>query len=150
MIIVQSDSFDTGAEIARMTAGRTDLGAVVSFTGLVRDFNDDAPVTTLTLEHYPGMTERELEKIEAAARERWALQDCRIIHRFGAMAPGEPIVLVLTASAHRQDAFEAAAFLMDWLKTKAPFWKLESGKDGRHGWVAERQSDVSAARKWEK
>ncbi|GLQ06243.1 molybdopterin synthase catalytic subunit MoaE [Sneathiella chinensis] len=149
MVIVQREKFDTGAEFNRLTEGRTDIGAVVTFTGLVRDFNDGSNVTSLTLEHYPGMTEKELEKIEAAARERWALTECLIIHRFGKMDLGEPIVLVITASAHRGDAFAAAEFLMDWLKTKAPFWKLEANSEGENDWVKERESDHDAAKRWQ-
>ncbi|MCF8467508.1 MAG: molybdenum cofactor biosynthesis protein MoaE [Sneathiella sp.] len=148
MIRVEREIFDIGAEIEALTAGRTDIGAVVSFTGLVRDFNDGSPVTGLTLEHYPGMTERELEKIENEARNRWNLQVSLIIHRYGDMALGEPIVLVVTASPHRQDAFDAALFLMDWLKTKAPFWKQETSTEGETTWVKERQSDFNAAHRW--
>ncbi len=149
MVIVQSEIFDTGEEISKVTKGRTDIGAVVSFTGLVRDFNDGSDVTSLTLEHYPGMTEKELQKIEATAREKWDLQDCVVIHRFGKMELAEPIVLVVTASKHRQDAFEAAAYLMDWLKTKAPFWKLEENAAGNSDWVKERKSDLAAAKRWD-
>lgn len=149
MVIVQSEKFNTGAEIDRITAKRTDIGAVVSFTGLVRDFNDGASVQSLTLEHYPGMTERELEKIEASARAKWDLKDCLIIHRFGKMELSEPIVLVVTASKHRQDAFEAASYLMDWLKTKAPFWKLEADNEGNSDWVKERASDQEALKRWQ-
>lgn len=148
MIRVQAEKFDTGQEIDQLTSGRTDIGAVVSFTGLVRDFNDGSDVTSLTLEHYPGMTERELEKIEKKANSRWDLQACLIVHRFGTMALGEPIVLVITASAHRKQAFEAASFLMDWLKTKAPFWKQEENSSGASDWVKERQSDLEAAKRW--
>lgn len=149
MIIVQQEIFDTGAEIQKISASSHNIGAVVSFTGLVRDFNDGSNISSLTLEHYPGMTEKELEKIEAEARERWDLNACLIIHRFGLMALGEPIVLVVTASAHRKDAFEAASFLMDWLKTKAPFWKLEETSDGDRDWVKERGTDLDAAQRWE-
>lgn len=148
MIRVQRDIFDIGKEIESLTKGRTDIGAVVSFTGLVRDFNDGSEVTGLSLEHYPGMTERELEKIEEEARTRWNLQESLIIHRYGDMALGEPIVLVVTASPHRQDAFEAAHFLMDWLKTKAPFWKQEMNARGESSWVKERTSDLEAAKRW--
>jgi molybdopterin synthase catalytic subunit len=148
MIRVQPELFDTGQEIKRLTTDRTDIGAVVSFTGLVRDFNDCSDVTSLTLEHYPGMTERELEKIEKEANSRWDLQASLIVHRFGTMALGEPIVLVVTASAHREQAFEAASFLMDWLKTKAPFWKQEENSSGTLDWVKERQSDIKAAKRW--
>lgn len=150
MIIVQQEIFDTGAEIQKISSSSHNIGAVVSFTGLVRDFNDGSNVSSLTLEHYPGMTEKELTKIEAEARDRWDLNACLIIHRFGQMALGEPIVLVVTASAHRQDAFEAASFLMDWLKTKAPFWKLEETSDGDTDWVKERDTDLDAASRWDK
>ncbi len=134
---VQTEDFDINAEIAALTKGRSDIGAVVTFSGLVRD-------VTLTLEHYAGMTERELGKIEAEAQTRWALQACVIIHRIGALKPGDNIVLVITASAHRQDAFEAAEFLMDYLKTRAPFWKRE-GED----WVEAKASDDKAAARWQ-
>ena len=150
MIRIQQEAFDAGAEIAEISKGRTDIGAIVSFTGLVRDFNDGRNITGLVLEHYPGMTERELAKIEAEAHQRWQLQASRIIHRYGNLALGEPIVLVITASPHRQDAFDAANFLMDWLKTKAPFWKSEMTADGRTVWVEERTSDIDAARRWQK
>ncbi len=149
MIRVQQEIFDTGAEIQRLTEGRTDIGAVVSFTGLVRDFNDGSAIQSLTLEHYPGMTEKELETIESQARDKWDLQDCLVVHRYGKMELAEPIVLVVTASAHRQDAFNAAQFLMDWLKTKAPFWKLEADQSGTSDWVKERKSDLDAAQRWE-
>ncbi|MEX1034905.1 MAG: molybdenum cofactor biosynthesis protein MoaE [Sneathiella sp.] len=148
MIRVQRDIFDVGAEMTALTEGRTDIGAVVSFTGLVRDINDGSSVTGLSLEHYPGMTERELARIEEEAKSRWDLQASLIIHRYGDLALGEPIVLVITASPHRQDAFEAANFLMDWLKTKAPFWKNERDKDGNASWVEERQTDIDAAKRW--
>ena len=148
MIIVQPEVFDTGAEIRKLTKDRPDIGAVVSFTGLVRDFNDGKGVQSLTLEHYPGMTEKQLAKIEEEANQRWDLQGSLIIHRYGRMEVSEPIVLVITASAHRGDAFAAAEFLMDWLKTQAPFWKLEENPEGQSGWVSERQSDLDAAQKW--
>lgn len=148
MIRVQREIFDTGRELTQLTEGRTDIGAAVTFTGLVRDFNEGSEVTSLTLEHYPGMTEKELEKIENQALERWDLQASLIIHRFGKMELGEPIVLVITASEHRQNAFEAAQFLMDWLKTKAPFWKLEADDQGKSDWVSERASDHNAAARW--
>jgi len=148
MIRVQSEAFDIGSEIKALTGGRVDIGAIVTFAGLVRDFNDGSKVTGLSLEHYPGMTERELEKIEIEARARWDLQECLIIHRYGDMGLGEPIVMVATASPHRQDAFEAAHFLMDWLKTKAPFWKQEQNSEGEKSWVKERQSDLDAAKRW--
>ena len=140
-IRVSPDPFDAGAEQAALTAGRTDIGAVVAFTGLVRA---DDGLEALTLEHYPAMTLRQLEGIAAEAAARWPLLAGTIIHRHGRLLPGEPIVLVLTASAHRAAAFEAAAFLMDWLKTRAPFWKHD-GSD----WVAARASDDEAAARWQ-
>lgn len=148
MVRVQAAPFDPGQELARFAAGRTDIGAVASFTGLVRDHHDGEPVLAMTLEHYPGMTERELEGIEAEARRRWPLDDCLVVHRYGRMLPGEPIVLVVTASGHRAAALEACAFLMDWLKTKAPFWKLEETPSGER-WVDARESDDTAAARWQ-
>ena len=144
---VQENDFDVGAELKALTAGRTDIGAVVTFTGLVRDLNDGSGVSAMTLEHYPGMTEKELERIEAEARDRWPLNDALIVHRVGRMEPGEQIVLVIAASAHRQAAFDAASFLMDFLKTRAPFWKLEEGEAGGQ-WVDARETDDAAADKW--
>lgn len=149
MIRVQQQDFDIGAEIERVRAGRTDIGAIVSFTGTVRDTAQGAPISEMTLEHYPGMTEKELERIEAQANERWPLQASLIIHRYGPMKPGENIVLVVTASPHRQAAFEAAQFLMDYLKTSAPFWKKEDGGDGGE-WVDARDSDDAALKRWER
>lgn len=148
MIRVQTEDFDIGAEVRRLTAGRTDLGAIVTFTGTVRDTAKGKPITSMTLEHYPGMTELELERIEAEAQARWPLDASLIIHRVGPMAPGENIVLVVTASAHRHAAFEAAEFLMDYLKTQAPFWKSETGADGRAHWVDARESDDAALARW--
>ncbi len=149
MIKVQQQDFDLAAEIAALTKGKTDIGGVVSFTGLVRDVSGGASVATMTLEHYPGMTEKQLATIEAEACSRWPLSASLIIHRYGRLMPGEQIMAVVTASAHRQAAFEAAEFLVDWLKTKAPFWKLESdGSD--ESWVAARDSDDAAAERWEK
>lgn len=145
MIRVQEEDFDVGAEFARLTDGRTDVGGVASFVGIVRDAA--GAVNAMTLEHYPGMTERELEKIEAEARRRWPLQDILIVHRYGRLEPGERIVLVLTASEHRNAALESCQFLIDWLKTKAPFWKLEEGESGGT-WVEARQSDDDAAERW--
>ena len=144
---VQENDFDVGAELKALTEGRTDIGAVVTFTGLVRDLNEGSGVSAMTLEHYPGMTEKELERIEVEARDRWPLNDALIVHRYGRMEPGEQIVLVIAASAHRQAAFEAASFLMDFLKTRAPFWKLEEGEDGGQ-WVDAREADTAAADKW--
>ncbi len=147
MIKVQQQDFDLAAEITALTRGKTDIGGVVSFTGLVRDVSDGARVATMTLEHYPGMTEKQLAAIEAEANARWPLSASLIIHRYGRLMPGEQIMAVVTASAHRQAAFEAAEFLVDWLKTKAPFWKLESdGTD--ETWVAARDSDDTAAERW--
>jgi molybdopterin synthase catalytic subunit len=150
MIKVQREDFDVGAELAALTAGRRDIGGVASFTGIVREFAGDAAdsrIGAMTLEHYPGMTERKLGEIEAEARRRWPLQASLIIHRFGRLEPGERIVLVATASAHRQAALESCAFLIDWLKTRAPFWKLEETTAGDH-WVEARDSDDDAAKRW--
>lgn len=149
MIRVQREDFDMGAEVAALTAGKTHIGGVVSFAGLVRDFAGDSAVGSITLEHYPGMTERELEKIEAEANSRWDLDASLIVHRHGTLAPGDRIVLVITASAHRHDAFEANQFLVDWLKTRAPFWKREAGPQGE-AWVEARGSDDDAAARWSK
>lgn len=148
MIRVQSAPFDAGAEQQALLEGRTDVGAVVSFTGLVRDFNEQPEVTALTLEHYPGMTEAALQEIVTEARSRWPLQEVRVIHRVGRMTPGDPIVLVVAASAHRRAAFEACEFIMDYLKTRAPFWKKEHSASGDY-WVAERESDQRDASRWE-
>lgn len=152
MVRVQGGDFDLSTEVKKMTDGRTDIGAVVSFTGLVRDFhtpnkNAEPDQGQMTLEHYPGMTEKQLEQIEAEAHKRWPLSDSLIIHRYGTLTPGDQIVMVLTASPHRQAAFEAAMFLMDWLKTKAPFWKKETGPQGTN-WVAAKSADDDAADKW--
>ncbi|WP_404381362.1 molybdenum cofactor biosynthesis protein MoaE [Caenispirillum salinarum] len=147
---VQREDFDVGAEMAAFCAGDTSVGAVASFVGLVRadkTAEGEGAVSAMTLEHYPGMTERQLEAIEAEAKTRWPLHDVLVIHRHGRMEPGERIVLVLTASSHRQAAFDACAFLMDWLKTKAPFWKLEETPDGGR-WVDARESDDAAAARW--
>ena len=148
MIRVQTEDFDLGAEVRALTGGRTDLGAIVTFTGTVRDTAKGKPISSMTLEHYPGMTERELERIEREAMSRWPLAASLIVHRVGPLAPGDNIVLVMTASAHRQAAFEAAEFLMDYLKTQAPFWKSEAGADGKAHWVDARESDTSALDRW--
>jgi molybdopterin synthase catalytic subunit len=152
-VSVQREDFDIGAEMARLTAADPDIGAVVSFTGLVRRMSGDgpaaAPITGMELEHYPSMTERALEAIAAEARARWPLQGVRVIHRYGALKPGDRIVLVLTASRRRQAAFEAAEFLMDYLKTRAPFWKKEDHTGGAR-WVDARDADDSAADRWER
>jgi molybdopterin synthase catalytic subunit len=147
MIRVQAAAFDSGAELAAFARGRAEIGGIASFTGLVRDEHEGVAVHAMTLEHYPGMTERQLAQIEAEARRRWPLQDCLVIHRYGRMLPGEPIVLVATAAAHRVAALEACAFLIDWLKTRAPFWKLEETPEGER-WVEARASDDAAAERW--
>ena len=145
---VQSEDFDISAEIASLTAGRTDIGGVATFMGLVRDIAGGEIVEAMTLEHYPGMTEKMLADIEAQARNRWPLEEVLIIHRYGRLEPGDRIVLVATASAHRKAAIEACEFLIDWLKTRAPFWKLEETGQGEH-WVEARQSDDESAARWE-
>jgi molybdopterin synthase catalytic subunit len=148
MIRVQREDFEVGAEIAAMTAGRGDIGAVVSFTGLVRAGAGADAITAMTLEHYPGMTEGELERIEAEARERWPLSASLIVHRHGRLLPGEKIVLVITASRHRQAASAAAAFLMDFLKTNAPFGEKEDHVGGASGWVEAKAADDAATERW--
>ena len=145
---VQVEDFDMGAEVKALTHGNTRIGGVATFTGLVREMAGERAIETMTLEHYPGMTERMLAEIDAEAHTRWPLEATLIIHRYGPLKPGDQIVLVITASAHRQAAFEAAQFLMDWLKTKAPFWKREAGPHG-DAWVNARTSDDDAAAKWE-
>jgi molybdopterin synthase catalytic subunit len=147
MIKVQREDFDVGAEIAALTAGRTDIGGVAVFVGLVRDIAGGAPIAAMTLEHYPGMTESKLAEIEAEARARWPLQASVIVHRHGRLDPGERIVLVATAAAHRQAALDACHFLIDWLKTEAPFWKLEEAPEGGK-WVDARAGDEAAAARW--
>lgn len=152
---VQRDDFDPGAEMEALTRGDTSVGAVATFVGLVRDMpgaRESGPQGTtasaMTLEHYPGMTERQLEKIEEEARRRWPLSASLIVHRYGRLEPGDRIVMVATASAHRQAALESCAFLIDWLKTKAPFWKLEHGPAGEQ-WVEARGGDEAAAGRWD-
>ena len=148
---VQREDFDLGRELAALSSGNHGVGGLASFVGLVRDMAPgplgDEQVGAMTLEHYPGMTEKMLERIEAEARERWPLEASLIIHRYGRLEPGEQIVLVATASAHRQAALESCSFLIDWLKTQAPFWKLEETPDGAH-WVEARDSDDAAAARW--
>jgi molybdopterin synthase catalytic subunit len=144
-ILVQEALFDMAAESAALTAGRTDIGGIASFLGVCR--GDDA-LAAMVLEHYPGMTERALGRIAAEAEARWPLTGCTVIHRVGRILPGEPIVLVLTASAHRAAALESCAFLIDWLKTKAPFWKREEFADGDARWVAAKNEDDAAAARW--
>jgi molybdopterin synthase catalytic subunit len=147
MIKVQREDFDIGAEIAALTDGNTAIGGLASFVGLVRDLADDQKISAMTLEHYPGMTEKKLAEVEAEARERWPLDASLIIHRYGRLAPGDRIVLVVTASAHRTAALESCQFLIDWLKTSAPFWKLEETPDGGQ-WVDARDTDNAAAERW--
>ena len=144
---IQSEAFDVGAEIDRLRRSSTRIGAIASFVGVVRDLNDEADVHAMALEHYPGMTERAIEEIVQEAMERWSLIDASVVHRFGRLEPQEAIVLVVTASAHRHQAFHACEFVMDYLKTRAPFWKKESTPQGER-WVASRGSDEEAARRW--
>ena len=147
MIRVQEEPFDPGRELQDLKSGNLTIGGSCLFVGTVRDLSGDANVDAMTLEHYPGMTEKALAEIEAQALDRWPLEASLIIHRYGRMEPGEDIVLVITCSRHRQAAFESAHFLMDWLKTKAPFWKLEEGAAGG-SWVDARESDDEAAARW--
>jgi molybdopterin synthase catalytic subunit len=144
---IQAEDFDAGAEIARLSAGRSDIGAVVSFSGLCRD--EGGRLAALELEHYPGMAEAEIARIAGEALDRWPLSGLTVIHRHGLIRPGENIVLVVAASGHRQAAFEAASFLMDYLKSRAPFWKKEHLADGAEGgWVAVKETDEKAAARW--
>ncbi len=145
-MVVQEAPFDAAAESAALSAGRTDIGALASFVGVCRA---DGGLSAMVLEHYPGMTERALERIAAEAERRWPLLGVTVIHRHGRIRPGEGIVLVLCASAHRQAAFEACAFLMDWLKTQAPFWKREEFSGGAARWVEARAADDAAASRWD-
>jgi molybdopterin synthase catalytic subunit len=145
VVRVQTGDFDIGAELAGLRREAPQSGALVSFIGLVRDMG--GAVRGLELEHYPGMTERALAVIEAEARDRWPLDACLVIHRIGRLGPGEQIVLVATASAHREAAFAAAEFVMDFLKSRAPFWKKETGPE-RARWVAARESDENALKRW--
>lgn len=144
---LQREPFDVAAEAAKLTRGRTDVGAVVTFTGICRGDEAGEPITALTLEHYPGMAEAEIERHVAEANERWPLMGVAVIHRYGRIAPGEDIVMVATSSSHRQAAFAAAEFLMDYLKTRAPFWK-QVEKSGGTKWVDARQADDTAADRW--
>ena len=148
IVRVQEADFDTGRELDALTRGRRDVGAVASFVGLVRDANDGSAVSAMTLEHYPGMTEKALADICAEASSRWDLIDTLVIHRVGALRPGDRIVLVGVSSAHRGEAFAACEFIMDYLKTRAPFWKREDTPAGAR-WVEARASDDTAAEKWE-
>jgi len=145
---VQHEDFDAGAEIARLRAGDPRIGAVASFVGVARDRNDGAAVATLTLEHYPGMTERAIEAIAEQAKARWSVFDILVIHRIGTLKPLDQIVLVVVTSSHRGDAFAACEFVMDYLKTEAPFWKKESTPSGER-WVDARESDEAARSRWE-
>jgi len=146
---VQKQAFDVGYEIRRLSDGDANIGGVCSFIGLVRDRNTDGLIKAMTLEHYPGMTEKQLGEIDIEANRRWQLDDSLIIHRYGRLIPGDQIVLVITASAHRKDAFESCEFLVDWLKTKAPFWKNEETGKGTK-WVQAKKSDDIAAGRWQK
>jgi molybdopterin synthase catalytic subunit len=142
-INVQTEDFDVGAEFSALTEGRTDIGGIGCFVGTVR-----GPAAAMTLEHYPAMTERAIARIVAEAERRWSLLGCTVIHRYGRLQAGENIVLVLTAAAHRQPALDATAFLIDWLKTKAPFWKQEEDAGGATSWVEARTEDDAAAARW--
>jgi molybdopterin synthase catalytic subunit len=144
---VQTGDFDVGAEMAAMRHGNPKIGAIASFVGVVRDLNEGADVAEMTLEHYPGMTEKALDKIVREARERWDIYDALVVHRVGALKPTEQIVLVVVASAHRGEAFQACEFLMDYLKTRAPFWKKEKTTQGGR-WVDARTADDAAADRW--
>ena len=147
-IRLQREDFDAAAEAAKIARGRTDIGAVVTFTGICRDHEGGHGVTALTLEHYPGMAEEEIARHVAEAEQRWPLLGVTIIHRYGRLVPGDNIVLVVTASAHRAAAFAAAEFLMDYLKTRAPFWKQEE-RAGGAAWVDAKTADSAAAERWD-
>jgi molybdopterin synthase catalytic subunit len=144
---LQREDFDANAEVAALARGRTDIGAVVTFTGICRGTEADEPIAALTLEHYPGMAEAEIARHVEAANARWHLLGVTVIHRYGRIEPGENIVLVVTAASHRRDAFAAAEFLMDYLKTQAPFWKSEERAGGAR-WVEARQADDAAVDRW--
>jgi molybdopterin synthase catalytic subunit len=146
---LQREDFDPAAEVARMTRGRIDVGAVVTFTGICRGGEGDDAIRALTLEHYPGMAEAEITSHVEEALRRWGLIDVMVIHRYGRLEPGDNIVLVITAAAHRHEAFAAAEFLMDYLKTRAPFWKLEETGTGT-AWVDAKAKDEAAAERWER
>jgi molybdopterin synthase catalytic subunit len=143
MIRIQAEPFDIATELAKLKQGRTDIGGTVIFVGTVRDLNDGAQVSSLTLEHYPGMTEKALEEIDAEAHRRWPLLNTLIVHRYGKLELADDIVLVIATSAHRDAAFDACHFLIDWLKTKAPFWKLEG-----ENWVEAKDSDDESSARW--
>jgi molybdopterin synthase catalytic subunit len=146
-IRLQREAFDVGAEVAKLSHGRTDIGAVVTFTGLCRADENGEAIAALTLEHYPGMAEAEIARHVEEARARWPLLGVTVIHRYGRLAPGEVIVLVVTASSHREAAFAAASFLMDYLKTRAPFWKQVEKASGK-AWVGTKAADDAAAERW--
>ncbi len=146
---VQAADFDAGAEILALRRGNPKIGAIASFIGLVRDVNNGEPVTGMTLEHYPGMTEKALENIVSEAQSRWDVLDALVIHRVGLLLPTDQIVLVVVSSAHRGDAFAACEFIMDYLKTRAPFWKKEQTAQGTR-WVEARETDDRSAERWEK
>ena len=148
-IAVQTEAFELGAEADAISRDRTDIGAIASFVGLARDMNEGSGVQAMTLEHYPGMTEKALTRLVEEARSRWTLLDVTLIHRVGRLLPGDPIVLVVVASSHRGEAFAACEFIMDALKTRAPFWKKEETPDGER-WVDARASDDAAAARWVK
>jgi molybdopterin synthase catalytic subunit len=148
-IRLQREEFDVAAEAAALTRARTDVGALVTFTGICRGAESGEPIAALTLEHYPGMAEAEIARHVEEAKTRWPLLGVAVIHRYGRIAPGENIVLVVTASSHREAAFAAAEFLMDYLKTRAPFWKLVEGKNGTT-WVEAKDADDAAAARWQK
>ncbi len=145
---IQTEDFDAAAEVARLRGRRTDIGAIVTFTGICRDNDDGRALAALTLETYADMAVAEIERIVEEAKRRWPLHDALVIHRYGLMRPGDDIVLVVTASAHREAAFRAAAFLMDYLKTRAPFWKSEETSAGERSWVTAKDSDDAAAARW--
>ena len=146
-ISVQEQDFDIAEEINSLRATRTDLGAITTFTGLVRDIHGDKKISKMTLEHFPAMAEKELAKIGTLAKQRWPLEGLTIIHRYGELYPGDQIVLVITTSHHREAAFQAAQFIMDWLKTDAPFWKKEETEEGNH-WVAAKSDDNDKKDRW--
>ncbi len=147
-ISIQTADFDLGAELATLRAERAQVGALVSFVGLVRDFSDSAKIDNIYLEHYPGMSEKALEQIIEDASRRWQLLGARVIHRVGELRPGDQIVLVATASSHRADAFAACEFIIDYLKTSAPFWKREQTEQGAR-WLETRESDLQRSARWE-
>jgi molybdopterin synthase catalytic subunit len=146
LVRVQKEIFDASAEAASLTEGRRDIGALATFTGLCRD--EGGALAALEIEHYPGMAEEEIRRVAVEAASRWPLEGILAVHRFGLIRPGEPIVLVVTASTHRAEAFAAAAFLMDYLKTEAPFWKKRHLVGGAGGWIEAKEEDEAAARRW--